>query len=355
LLQTNALAHEKRGRAIDVIERNAVAQNQLIEDLLDMSRITTGKVRLDLEPVPAVTPLQNALEAVKPAAVAKGIELRPDLDLFAGSVAADTARLQQVFSTLLTNAVKFTDQGGRIVTSLRRDGTFIEVAVSDTGVGISAEFLPFVFEPFRQADSHLHRGLGLGLAISKQLVDLHGGTIQALSEGPGRGASFIVRLPRVSGETIGMIDETIALGLDTARYFNSGVLLIDLEAWRDAEIGRALLELGHQRAAELEWADQDGLNLLLADRRLELHPRWNAMNSLWAVPGADATYAPDAAEEARRRPAIRHFEGPDHNKPWHRRPDIPSADLYHGHRAQTPWPVRSHLPARAWRAIRRRI
>jgi CheY-like chemotaxis protein/anti-sigma regulatory factor (Ser/Thr protein kinase) len=139
---------------------------------------------------------------VRPAADAKGILLELDVDPFAGAVTADSTRLQQVFWNLLSNAVKFTNQHGHVVASLRRDGEHIESTISDTGVGISAEFLPFVFEPFRQADSRFdraHGGLGLGLAISKQLVELHGGTVHVSSGGPGRGATFRVRLPRASG------------------------------------------------------------------------------------------------------------------------------------------------------------
>lgn len=204
MLKTNAIPPEKRSRAIDVIERNAVAQHQLVEDLLDMSRITTGKVRIDPVPVPVVTVLREALEGVKPAADAKGLALETDFDPFAGMVRADTTRLQQVFWNVLTNAVKFTSDGGRVAASLRRTGSHVEVVVTDTGAGISPEFLPFVFEPFRQADGpfvRTHGGLGLGLAITKQLVELHGGTIEASSPGAGRGATFVVRLPCVTERT----------------------------------------------------------------------------------------------------------------------------------------------------------
>jgi PAS domain S-box-containing protein len=200
MLQTNAIAPDKRPRAIDVIVRNAVLQNQLVEDLLDMSRITTGKVRLDPAPVPAISILREAVEGIKPAADAKGITLVSAFDEFAGSITADGTRLQQVFWNLLTNAVKFTGQNGRIHVSLRRDGRHVVATVSDTGAGISPDFLPFVFEPFRQGESRLaraHGGLGLGLAIAKQLVELHGGTIHASSEGVGAGATFEIRLPCV--------------------------------------------------------------------------------------------------------------------------------------------------------------
>ena len=200
MLQTNTIATEKRPRAIEIIERNALLQKQLIEDLLDMSRITTGKIRLDPVPVPVATVLGEALEAVKPAADAKNITLDVGFDPFAGSVTADTTRLQQVFWNVLWNAVKFTGEGGRVAVSLRRTDGKIEIAMTDTGRGIAAEFLPFVFEPFRQAESQFDRtygGLGLGLAITKQLVELHGGTIAASSPGLDRGTTFTITLPCV--------------------------------------------------------------------------------------------------------------------------------------------------------------
>ncbi|HEV8395441.1 MAG TPA: MASE1 domain-containing protein [Vicinamibacterales bacterium] len=199
MLQANTIPPDKRPKAIDVIERNAVAQNQLIDDLLDMSRITAGKVRLDPAPIPVATVLREAVDGVKPTADGKGIALDVEIEPFAGTVTADTARLQQVFANLLTNAVKFTPRAGQVSVSLRRDGASVEIRVADTGVGISPEFLPFIFEPFRQADGRFdrgHGGLGLGLAITRQLVDLHGGTIHAASDGAGRGAAFTIRLPQ---------------------------------------------------------------------------------------------------------------------------------------------------------------
>jgi PAS domain S-box-containing protein len=211
MLRTDSIAPEKRQRALEIIERNAVAQNELVEDLLDMSRITTGKVRLDPEPVPVVTVLREAVEGIKPAADAKGLQLAVDYDPFAGTVRADTTRLRQVFWNLLTNSVKFTSDGGRVAVSLRRRGAHVEIEVTDTGTGISPEFLPFVFEPFRQAESRFDRargGLGLGLAITRQLIELHGGTIAASSPGLGHGATFIARLPCVDPAVTG--EEVIA-------------------------------------------------------------------------------------------------------------------------------------------------
>jgi PAS domain S-box-containing protein len=201
MLRMDSIAPEKRQRAIEVIERNAVAQNRLIEDLLDMSRITTGKVRLDPTAIPVVSVLREALEGVKPAADAKRITLDVDFDPFAGSVMADTTRLQQVFWNLLTNAVKFTPEKGRVAVASRRSAMNVEIVIGDSGRGISPDFLPFVFEPFRQGESRFdraHGGLGLGLAITRQLVELHGGTIQASSPGLDQGATFTVTLPCVS-------------------------------------------------------------------------------------------------------------------------------------------------------------
>jgi CheY-like chemotaxis protein len=200
MLQTDVIAPEKRQRAIAIIERNAAAQNHLIEDLLDISRITRGQVRLDPAAAAIGAVLTEAVEGVRPAADAKGIALELNLDPGAGVVTADSARLQQVFWNVLTNAVKFTGHGGRVTATVRRVGTDeVEVVVTDTGVGIATEFLPFVFEPFRQADANVTRGyggLGLGLAISRQLVELHGGTIRASSGGRDQGATFVIRLPR---------------------------------------------------------------------------------------------------------------------------------------------------------------
>jgi signal transduction histidine kinase len=200
MLKTDAIALDKRRHAVDVIERNAVAQSQLVEDLLDMSRISTGRIRLEPSRVAIATVLLDALEGVRPAADAKRIALDIHLDPLAGVVNADRTRLQQVFWNILTNAVKFTGEEGAVVAILRSHGAHVEVSIADTGAGISVDFLPFVFEPFRQADARparAHGGLGLGLAISKQIVELHGGTIHASSAGPGLGATFVVRLPRL--------------------------------------------------------------------------------------------------------------------------------------------------------------
>ena len=184
------------------IERNARAQTQIIEDLLDMSRIISGKVRLELRRVDLRTVLAGTLETVRPAAAAKGIALRPALDPLPVEVGGDADRLQQVFWNLLTNAIKFTPRGGHVAVAVRRADSHAEVVVSDSGVGIRPDFLPYAFDRFRQSDasaSRRHGGLGLGLSLVKQLVELHGGTVRAESAGEGRGATFVVALPLPEG------------------------------------------------------------------------------------------------------------------------------------------------------------
>ena len=185
-------------RAVEVIERNAHAQERLIGDLLDMSRVMSGKLPLTLQAVAVADVAQRALDTVRPGAEAKGLQLQGDLDPGTGLVSGDPERLQQAVWNLLANAVKFTPAGGRVRLEVRRAGDQAQIEVSDTGIGISPDFLPHVFDRFRQEDAGTtreHGGLGLGLAIARSLVEMHGGTLQAHSEGSGRGATFIIRLP----------------------------------------------------------------------------------------------------------------------------------------------------------------
>jgi NO-binding membrane sensor protein with MHYT domain/CheY-like chemotaxis protein/nitrogen-specific signal transduction histidine kinase len=185
-------------RGLQTIERNARAQAQLVDDLLDMSRIISGKVRLDVKAIEPATFIEAALETVGPAAQAKNIELAKSLALGAGAVTGDLNRLQQVMWNLLSNAVKFTPAGGRVEVSLERSGDDIAISVRDSGIGIDPEFLPFVFDRFRQADASTtrrHGGLGLGLSIARQLVELQGGMIEVDSAGAGKGATFTLRFP----------------------------------------------------------------------------------------------------------------------------------------------------------------
>ena len=197
MLRTGSLPPEKRGRALETVERNARAQVQLIEDLLDVSRILSGKLRLAVEPVDVAQVVQEALESVRPAADAKDLRLQVALDS-QGTVMGDAQRLQQVVWNLLSNAVKFTPRRGQVQVFVERRDSSVEITVADTGLGISPDFLPHVFERFRQADTgskRKHGGLGVGLSIAKHLVESHGGTLSVASEGEGKGSTFVVCLP----------------------------------------------------------------------------------------------------------------------------------------------------------------
>jgi PAS domain S-box-containing protein len=198
MLRTGGLEGKTAAGALETIERNADAQTKLIEDLPDISRIITGKLLLDTRPIEMARVINDAVSAVRPAAEAKNVAIVTSVDSHAGLVLGDASRLQQVVWNLLSNAVKFTPKGGRIEVSLGRVDSRVEVSVRDTGEGIEPEFLPYVFERFRQADgskTRRHGGLGLGLSIVRHLVEMHGGTVGARSEGRGRGATFTVRLP----------------------------------------------------------------------------------------------------------------------------------------------------------------
>jgi CheY-like chemotaxis protein len=198
MLRAGGLDAVRQLKALDTIERNARAQSQLIEDLLDISRIITGHLRLDVGPVDLVQVVDAAIEVVRPIADAKGIVVQAILDPRVEAIPGDPDRLEQVVWNLLSNAVKFTPSAGMVQVRLSQRGSYVELAVEDTGQGIAPEFLPHVFERFRQADggtNRVHGGLGLGLAIVKHLVELHGGGIQALSEGLERGSTFVIRLP----------------------------------------------------------------------------------------------------------------------------------------------------------------
>ena len=198
LLRTRRLDEATQARALETIERNARAQRRLIEDLLDVSRIVTGKIALELGDVVPQRVIEGAIATMQPAAQAKEVRIVPVFSEVTGVVRGDGARLQQVVCNLLSNAIKFTPPNGRIDIELVTSGDQLQISVTDTGQGIKPEFLPHVFERFRQEDgsiSRRHSGLGLGLAIVRHLVDLHSGTVEAQSGGEGLGARFIVRLP----------------------------------------------------------------------------------------------------------------------------------------------------------------
>jgi PAS domain S-box-containing protein len=198
LLRGGLLSGAKMERGLETLERNANALTQIVEDVLDISRIVAGKIRLDVQPVDLAAIVQNAASTVQPAADAKSIRIETIVDPGVGPVSGDPGRLQQVAWNLLSNAVKFTPKHGRVQVRVERVNSHVEVAVSDTGAGINPDFLPYVFERFRQADGSLSRkagGLGLGLSIVRHIVEMHGGSVVAASDGEGRGATFKVRLP----------------------------------------------------------------------------------------------------------------------------------------------------------------
>jgi len=198
MLRLGQLSPENSAKALDTIERNARAQAQLVDDLLDVSRIITGKLRMDVRPADPNSFIDAAVESVRPAAEAKGVRIQKVVDTGPVSIPGDPVRLQQIVWNLLSNAIKFTPRGGRVQIRSERVNSHLEIVVSDTGQGIAPEFLPHVFDRFRQADqktSRQHGGMGLGLAIVRHLVELHGGTVYADSEGEGKGATFTVMLP----------------------------------------------------------------------------------------------------------------------------------------------------------------
>jgi CheY-like chemotaxis protein len=227
MLLARAPAGADSRRGLETISRNARAQARLIEDLLDMNRIVSGRIRLDVKPLDLRGIVEAAIDTVRPSVEAKGLRLQVELDPLAGPIHGDPHRLQQVVWNLLSNAVKFTPKDGRIEVRLRPVSSRVEITVADSGVGIRPEILPYIFDRFRQADSSTTRrygGLGLGLSIVKQLVELHGGTVRVQSEGEHRGASFTVALPlRVVRE-----DEAAAQLATPSRPSALQVAMVDL-------------------------------------------------------------------------------------------------------------------------------
>ena len=198
MLRTGIVAPDKRDKAIDTIERNATSLTQIVEDVLDISRIVSGKLRLNVQPVQLPEIVRAAVDAIAPGAEAKGLRIETVLDPAASPVSGDPERLQQIMWNLLSNAVKFTNRGGKVQVRLELVNSHVEMIVSDTGIGIAPDFLPHVFERFRQADSGITRergGLGLGLSIARQLAEMHGGSIEASSRGVDQGATFRLILP----------------------------------------------------------------------------------------------------------------------------------------------------------------
>ncbi|WP_199312560.1 GAF domain-containing protein [Microcoleus sp. FACHB-672] len=232
LLQTGKLDEARKAEALKTIERNAKLQTQLIEDLLDISRIMQGKLSLTATPVSLTFVISAAIETVRLAAEAKHIRLQLDLDYTVAPISGDAARLQQVLWNLLSNAVKFTPAGGQVTVELRQLNQLAQIRVIDTGKGINPQFLPYMFEYFRQEDGSTTRrfgGLGLGLAIARQIVEMHGGTVRAESQGEGQGATFIVQLPAIK-QTALIVSEPIQTKTDAGLPLEGiQILLVDDE------------------------------------------------------------------------------------------------------------------------------
>jgi signal transduction histidine kinase len=200
LLRSTRMDQQRREKALETIERNAKLQQKIVEDILDVSGIIAGQLRIDREPLPFRPVVEAAVESIRPMAAGKSLQVTVELDDDPAIVIGDHARLQQIVWNLLSNSVKFTPEGGSLRVSLSVTESLVELAVADTGIGIVPDFLPHVFERFRQADARVtraHGGLGLGLAIVRHLTQMHGGTVAAVSAGEGKGSTFIVRLPTV--------------------------------------------------------------------------------------------------------------------------------------------------------------
>jgi signal transduction histidine kinase len=233
VLRMGKLDPAAAAKALETIERNARSQAQLIADLLDVSRIITGKLRLDFKPVDLRRIIDSALESVRPAADAKGIGLDLSISPLASPVLGDSDRLQQVTWNLLSNAIKFTSRGGAVAVRLREVGGNAVIQVSDTGIGIRPDFLPYVFDRFRQAEGSItrtHGGLGLGLSIVRHLIELHGGTAEVESAGEGQGATFIIRLPLRAELADDPLDRTaVTMGVFNAPDLLAGVRVLVVE------------------------------------------------------------------------------------------------------------------------------
>jgi signal transduction histidine kinase len=264
LLRMGEQSPETIKEGIDVIDRNVRLQKQLIEDLLDVSRIISGKFRLDVQRVELPELIDNTIDSIRPAADARSLRVERIVDPLAGPVSGDPSRLQQVLWNLLTNAIKFTPKGGKIQVVLQLVGSHVELSVVDSGEGIDSEFLPYLFERFSQSDAtttRKHGGLGLGLSIVKTLVELHGGTIRAISDGAGKGSTFVIRLPLRVSRAVER-DASHPRADKTARVLDRGdrlsglnVLVVDDEPDARRIVSRFLIECGAKTEVASSVAD----------------------------------------------------------------------------------------------------
>ena len=318
MLRLGKLTPPNTERAVETIYRNAKSQAQLVADLLDVSRIISGKLRLDVRTVDLISIVNAAIDSIRPAADAKSIRLQTMLDPAAGPISGDADRLQQIVWNLLTNAVKFTPKGGRIQVKVQRIDSHVEIVVSDSGVGINKEFLPYVFDRFRQADAsttRIHGGLGLGLSIVHQLVDLHGGSVSVQSEGEGKGATFTISLPFVgvisNPKEAEPANPGPSEGLTTLEGLPSlaglKVLVVDDEADTRELIREVLKECGSEVilsrsvAEALEALEQHKPDILISDLGMPDEDGYSLISKIRALPTERGGHIPAAALTAYAR------------------------------------------------------
>jgi len=312
MLRTGGLDEPTVARAIETIDRNAKVQNQLIEDILDVSRIVAGKFHLDMRSVDLVRIVEAAIDTVAPLAASKGVELRQDLSAEIGPccpAVGDPDRLQQVVWNLLTNAIKFTPKGGAVTVEVRRhdEPAEFEILVRDTGQGISAEFLPHIFERFRQAGTgtRRHGGLGLGLSIVRHIVEMHGGNVMATSGGEGQGSVFTLRLPVVEAGEDGQRMPALSReegGLEEApRLDGVRVLVVEDEADARHLLAAVLQKRGARvfmassGAEALEMLERDRPDVLLSDIALQDQDGYELIRKVRALSAERGGRIPAAA------------------------------------------------------------
>ncbi|MGE3778571.1 MAG: ATP-binding protein, partial [Pirellulaceae bacterium] len=329
LMKFAAMNSVEVAEAVDAIERNARLQAQLIEDLLDMNRIMSGKIRLDVQTLSLDEVIKAALDTVLPSAETKGVRIQKVVDPLAGPVRGDPARLQQVVWNLLSNAIKFTPRDGSVQIALERVDSRVEITVSDTGQGITADFLPFVFDRFRQADpstTRRHGGLGLGLSIVKHLVDLHGGSVRVSSPGEGQGATFVVSLPlaiihHLEGGN-GSRAALAALSASPGHGMNlSGVRVLVVDDEPDATVlvkrileeCQATVTTAHSAQEALEAVRQHPFEVLVSDIGMPGQDGFQLLRAIRSLEGPRSTIpavalTAFARSEDRRRAALAGFQ-----------------------------------------------
>jgi signal transduction histidine kinase/ActR/RegA family two-component response regulator len=319
LLRQETVDEETVARALGIIERSTKSLAQLLDDLLDVSRIVSGKIRLEPRPVDLPSVLQVAVEAAQPAAEQKGVVIECSLERPLVPVSGDPGRLQQIAGNLLSNAIKYTPAGGRIEVRLERSGPQARIQVIDTGMGIRPDFLPYIFEHFRQADStstRENRGLGLGLAIARHLVELHGGAIEAESAGEGQGASFTITLPLIEGAVAALLPEekgqAASLGTLRAGGLEGVKVLVvdDAEDAREAlsmllgQFGARVTAVGSAEEA-LAILERDQPDVLLSDIAMPDEDGYSLIRKIRARAAARGGLVPAAALTAYASPEDR--------------------------------------------------